>query len=59
MVYVYVQREDSTPSPEELVHINRFLAAFAAKKGGEPVGTWRVPRAGYCIFYPPPLTSPE
>jgi hypothetical protein len=49
---VYVQRENAEPTAEERERIDRFVAAFVAKKGGLPAGTWRVPGVGYCIFYP-------
>jgi hypothetical protein len=49
--YAYIQDpEPHAPTTEEREHIDRFIAAFVAKKGGPPAGTWRVPRVGYCHF---------
>jgi hypothetical protein len=55
-MYVYVQGPPwHDPTPEERERIDRFVAAFLAKKGVAPVGDWRVPGVGYCSFSGLPL----
>lgn len=44
-------------TPERRTAIERFLAAFVAKKGLPPAGEWRVPGVGYCFFVRPPQNS--
>lgn len=39
------------PTADEQVFIDRFVAAFLAKKNGPPAGHWRVPGVGMCVFY--------
>jgi hypothetical protein len=49
--YVLVQDpEPHRPDEAEREHLDRFVAAFVAKKDGPPAGTWRVPGVGYCVF---------
>jgi hypothetical protein len=49
--YVLVQEpEPHRPDEAERSHIDRFVAAFLAKKALPPAGTWRVPGVGYCVF---------
>lgn len=48
---VFIQATGQMPTAEQQEHIDRFVAAFVAKKGGPPAGNWRVPGVGYCVFY--------
>jgi hypothetical protein len=48
--YVYLSNPPRKPTDDEQERIDRFLAAFIAKKGCPPAGHWRVPRVGYCVF---------
>ena len=60
MTYAYVQGPPwHDRSPEEREHIDRFVAAFLAKKGVMPAGDWRVPGVGYCAFYKIPVERRE
>jgi hypothetical protein len=49
---VIVQGRDEPPTAEERAKLDAFVAAFLAKRGVAPTGTWRVPGVGYVIFYP-------
>jgi hypothetical protein len=50
-VYPFDPGPPRTPSDAEREHIDRFVAAFVAKKGLPPAGSWRVPGVGYCHFF--------
>jgi len=48
--YVYLSNPPRSLTAQEREHVDRFVAAFVAKKGCSPAGHWRVPRVGYCVF---------
>ena len=50
---VFVQERGAPPTAAEREHIDRFVAAFLAKKGVLPSGDWKVPGVGYCVFLRP------
>jgi hypothetical protein len=50
----YPLHERRELAAEERAALDRFVAAFVAKKGLPPAGNWRVPGVGYCSFYKDP-----
>lgn len=49
--YVYLSGSKPRKLTEaERPALDRFVAAFVAKKGGPPAGHWKVPGVGYCVF---------
>jgi hypothetical protein len=50
----YLLKEDRPLTDAEREHLDRFVAAFVAKRGLPPAGNWRVPGVGYCSFFKDP-----